>query len=346
MIIKGIAASLPSRQVSNEEVIDLIRHHSKAIFEGDLEHQLKIVLHLLKRTGLEERRWCNRHESPIDHVAMAVRKAFEQTYLRKEHIELLVYVGVGRGFLEPGNSHMIANALGFHHAQCFDIVDACMSWVRALELVDGLFKTGRYRNALVINAEFNTYKNGPLYPDNFALHNSEQITYTFPTFTIGEAATATLLTDDEPDNFKFHFTARPDLSELCTIPLHGYQRFCHPTDKIGKNGVLRFTSFGEALHKEGYNEITDIIKRTSKNTKSNTVFVHASSKKEWDTFGSVAGVQDMIHHVYPKTGNLVSASVPTAMHDAIEKGALKRGDKVTLWVGSAGMSFNTTHLTY
>ncbi|MDH5180192.1 MAG: 3-oxoacyl-ACP synthase [Gammaproteobacteria bacterium] len=346
MIIKSIAASLPERRVSNEEIIEIIRQHSTGHYDGDLDRRLKMVLNLLKRTGLKERRWCDRHESPIDHVAKAVRKVLEDSYLRRNHIELLIYVGIGRGFIEPGNSHVIANTLGFENAQCFDVVDACMSWVRALQLVDSLFKSGSYKNALVINAEFNMHENGPLYPDNFVLRNAEQLAYTFPTFTIGEAATATLLTPQEPDNFEFHFTSRPDLSDLCTIPMAGYKNFCHPSEKMGKNDILRFTSFGQELHKEGFNEIIEVFKKLTKGRVIDKVFVHASSKKEWDRFGNELGLTDKIHQIYPETGNLVSASVPTSIYNAKINNLISRGDELALWVGSAGMAFNATNFKY
>lgn len=342
MIIRGIGASLPDRCVGNEEVIDLIRQHSQKTFCGDLERLLAILLKLLQRTGLEQRRWCARHESPIDHVARAVRIAMQGSYLRLNQIELLIYVGVGRGFLEPSNAHMMASALGFDNAECFDVTDACMSWIRALHLVNNLFKTGSYKNAMVINAEFNMQTSTP----DFVLHNAEQLAYTFPAFTIGEAATATLLTPQAPENFEFHFSSRPDLADLCTIPLPGYEEFCHPTDRIGKNNAMHFTSFGEELHKAAYNESVKVFNRLSNKKALDAVFVHASSKKAWDEFGAKIGVRDKIHHVYHKTGNLVSASIPAAIFDAIESGALVRGNQLALWVGSAGMSFSAARLGY
>jgi 3-oxoacyl-[acyl-carrier-protein] synthase III len=268
------------------------------------------------------------------------------SYLQKNHIELLIYVGIGRGFLEPGNSHMIANALGFDKAQCFDIVDACMSWVRAMQLVDNLFKSGGYRNALIINAEFNTHQGGPLYPHNLNLRRRSQIEHTFPSFTIGEAATATLLIPSEPDNFEFYFSTRPDLSDLCTIPLKNYEGFCHPTEKIGKNGAMQFTSYGLDLHNHAHKEAVGVFEKMSKRKAIDNVFVHASSKKEWDKFGAKVGLSDKIHHVYPETGNVVSASIPVAMSDAINQGKLSRKNSVIFWVGSAGMSFSATRFRY
>jgi len=297
-------------------------------------------------SGLEERRWCARHESPIDHVAMACNRALAETYLQPHQIELLIYVGVGRGFMEPSNSHMMANALGFSHAQCFDIVDACMSWVRALQLVDSLFKSGSYRNALVINAEFNHWENGFLESNAFELKTKEQILYTFPSFTIGEAATATLLLPKEPDNFEFFFSAKQEFSDLCTIPVPGFEGYCHPTDKIGKRGPLQFTSFGLDLHKFADAGSREVFDKLSKKEDTDIVFVHASSKNEWDKYASNVGVQKKIYHVYPKTGNIVSASIPTAIEQAIIEKRLHRGDHAVFWVGSAGMSFNATKFTF
>ncbi len=346
MIIKSIASSLGSRRVSNDEVIELIKGRSTE-YRGDIRRATRIIKRLLTISGLEERRWCDRHEQPLDHVAMATNQALSACYLTPPYIDLLIYVGVGRGFLEPGNSHMIANVLGFHKAQCFDILDACMSWARALHLVDSLFKSGAYKNAIIINAEFNMIENGAFFPKNFALKNEEQIYYTFPSYSIGEAATATLLVPKEPENFEFNFSTRPDLADLCTIPMNGYEDFCHPNELIGANGPGQFTSFGIDLHKNAHNESIAVYKEMAKNHKQvDKIFVHASSKKEWDLYGQAIGIADKIYHIYPMTGNLVSASIPAAIVDAIKSDHLKRRERVVLWVGSAGMSFNATHFVF
>lgn len=277
---------------------------------------------------------------------MACNRALSESYLQPHQIDLLLYVGVGRGFIEPSNSHMMANALGFSNAQCFDIVDACMSWVRALQLVDSLFKTGPYRNALIINAEFNVSENSFLDNTNFKLGKEEEILYTFPYYTIGEAATATLLIPSDPDNFEFYFSAKQEFSDLCTIPVSGFKGFCHPTDKIGARGPMQFTSFGIDLHKFGNKEIVRIFDKLSKKEETDIIFVHSSSKNEWDKYATQAGVQDRVFHTYSTTGNIVSASIPTAIDQAEKSGKLTRGKKAALWVGSAGMSFNATKFAF
>ncbi|MYT34468.1 3-oxoacyl-ACP reductase, partial [Streptomyces sp. SID8354] len=51
------------------------------------------------------------------------------------------------------------------------------------------------------------------------------------------------------------------------------------------------------------------------------------------------GLGQVIHHVYDRIGNVVSASVPAAIESAISAGHLRPGQRAVGWVGSAGMSF-------
>ncbi len=136
MLIKNVAVSLPSRIVTNDEVADMIRFHSTG-YDGDIDRGIRTISrHCSTEAGSSTGAGATANESPIDHVAMATRKALSETCLRPEHIELFIYVGIGRGFLEPGNSHMMASTPGFINAECFDVVDACMSWTRAMSIID------------------------------------------------------------------------------------------------------------------------------------------------------------------------------------------------------------------
>jgi 3-oxoacyl-[acyl-carrier-protein] synthase III len=339
------AFSMPKRIVSNDEVIDIIRKRSADGYGGNLEHDLKMIRRFLVGSGLEERRWCADGEQPRDHIVAAIEAALDESQIAKDEIDLVIYVGIGKGFAEPGNSHIIAGSLGMHNAQCFDITDACMSWMRALHIVDTFFKAGIYKNALVINGEFLVTGNNYVYPDNYSLKYKDEIEYSLPSYTFGEAATATVLLPDNQGNFEFHFSARTDLYDLCTIPMDCYWRYCDVTNRIGKRSRA-LTSFGSELHQSSQPEVRTILKTLSKIDDIDLIFVHASSKKEWAIAATAMGVESKVHHIYPWTGNLVSASVPVAMRDALDKGILDRGKTVCFWVGSAGMSFGAAKFVY
>ena len=346
MIIESVAASFPSRKVSNTDVVDLIRRHSRQ-FDGDLDKGLRIVNTLLDRSGLVSRHWCAEGEQPIDHLNNAIGQALGDALCKPQDVELFIYVGIGGGFREPANSYMVARALGFTRAECFDVIDACMSWTRAMSLVDSLFKTRGYRSAMIVNAEFNMTHGGPLYPANFALEGPEQLEYALPSYTIGEVATATLLLPQRPDNFRFTFHSRPEFADLCTIPTEGFEGFCKPTYHIGRLGVGRFTAVGAALHQNLTRELPVLLAKAEvAESQADIVLTHSSSSTEWTKACEKHNFSQKIFHTYPNPGNIVSASIPTALARAKSEGRLERGTRVLSLMGSAGMSFAATTFAY
>lgn len=344
MKIQNVAASFPSRKVSNAEVVELVGRHSTN-FKGDLDKLSRIIKTLLDRSGLVSRHWCAPGERPLDHLAKVVTEALDGSALKPKDVDLFVYVGIGGGFREPANSYMVAKALGFSRAECFDVIDACMSWTRAMCLVDSLFKTRRYRSAMIVNAEFSMTQSGAGYPANFALENTEQFDYVLPTFTIGEAATATLLLPDDPDNFSFTFRSKPDYADLCTIPTEGFEGFCEPSYHIGRLGIGRFSALGAKLHEYLDQELPQVLQDANVGD-FDIAFTHSSSQAEWARYGEKCGIGDKIYHVYHRIGNVVSASIPAAMALARQDGRLRKGDRVLSWMGSAGMSFNVTTFNF
>jgi acyl-CoA:acyl-CoA alkyltransferase len=351
--IGGIAATFPGRVVSNDDILEMIATESRGSFRGDLEDSkiLQRVRQLLHYSGSRHRRWSRPDETPIRMLAEAISKALAEGGCGLADIDLLVYTGVGGGFREPANAYMVAHALGMRGTQCFDINDACNSWSRALQLVDHAFRAdGSVSRALVVNAEFNMYPGGPGVPDLFRLHDAGDIDSRFPAYTIGEAATATLLLKDPAREWEFHFASRPDLADLCVIPEKNYEGYCLlgledrrgvSSERIGRNGACRFTSFGSELSAHGLTAAVDVFRRLAVERGSiRRIFPHASSKRDWDNGAEVLGVRDLLFHIYPEYGNVVSASVPAGIALAKDKGEIQRGDRLVAWVGSAGMSFS------
>ncbi|MBL1075889.1 3-oxoacyl-ACP reductase [Nocardia sp. 2] len=347
MRLRSAVAGLPSRTVTNADILEMIAAHSSPGFEGDLDDTLRTVDSYLRFSGSRERRWLDTGERPIDLLKQAAKTALAQSELRATDIDLLIYTGIGRGFVEPGGSYHCAAALGADNAHCFDILDACMSWTRAMQVTESLMATGGYRAALIVNAEFSLRLGGAVFPHLFRLPRPQALASTFPAYTLGEAATATVLTAEDHEPWEFRFASRPDLAPLCNVPLEGYEGFCEPSDRLAANGIGYFTSFGFEMHETGLPDAYAVFDRLDIDPeKVAALFTHASSKRYWQMMADKVGLGEAIHHVYHRTGNIVSASVPAAIASAIEQGALQRGDRALGWVGSAGMSFAVFSFVY
>ncbi|HHQ49437.1 MAG TPA: 3-oxoacyl-ACP reductase [Acidobacteria bacterium] len=340
MRIESVKAAYPSRVVSNDDVLEMVSEHSEASLGDELGEALKRIKFYLHYSGSNTRNWLAEGERPIDFVATAVESALAQAGVAADEIDVVVYVGIGRGFLEPGGAYHVAAALGLTRAHCFDVIDACMSWTRAMQLVQSLFRGSEYRRALVVNAEFNMYRGGAIYPAVFKLPSVDAVEWTFPSFTLGEAATATVVEAEDDHPWRFEYSSRPDLADLCNIPIHGHEGYGVGSDRIARNGVGRFTSFGFDLHAEGNPEIIEVYRRLGvPREEIAAVYTHASSQREWSKMAEEVGIGDRVWHIYSKAGNVVSASVPAAIASSIEAGRVERGDRLVGWVGSAGMSF-------
>jgi 3-oxoacyl-[acyl-carrier-protein] synthase III len=340
MRIDSVKVAFPSVVVESSAVVEKIREHSAETLGRDLERTLALVERGLKLSGARRRRELADGETPIGLIEAAARAALDEADARPADVDLLIYVGIGKGFLEPSQAYFVAKALGLDRVECFDVLDACMSWTRAMRIAEALLNAGQYRKILVVNGEFNTYEGGPLFPAAYRLESLRALEHTFASYTIGNAATATLVSADPGRPWAWRARSRPDLADLCTVPSHAPGRFSPPSDKVGKNGPFQFTSYGQQLHEHAFAPAVELMRELLAEVKSvERIFVHASSFREWDKFAREVGVEDKVHHLYPEYGNLVSASIPAGLATAIEGGLVRRGDRLAGWVGSAGMSF-------
>ncbi|HXH07634.1 MAG TPA: 3-oxoacyl-[acyl-carrier-protein] synthase III C-terminal domain-containing protein [Vicinamibacterales bacterium] len=359
MWIAGIAASFPSRVVTNDDILELIAAESRDTFEGDLARSgvLRRIRRLLVHSGARSRRWLAPGETPIGLLAGAVERALAESRCDPADIDLLIYTGVGGGFAEPGNAHLVAHALGLRRTRCFDLVDACNSWARAVELTYHWFRSDpSLTRTLIVNAEFNMYPGGPGVPDLFRLRRATEVAWRFPAYTIGEAATATLLVNQAGPDWQFLSRSRPDLADLCHIPRQNYRGYCTigldgrgsaAGARLARNGPDRFTSFASELFAHAVPEAVNLLRQLPVDWKRVArIFPHASSKHDWDHGASLVGVRDLLFHIYPDYGNVVSASVPAAIALARDQGEIQRGDRLVWWIASAGMSFSVCSFVF
>ena len=258
MKIASLGYRVPSRKLSNDDLIDHIEAQNREVPWCKKKPYLKLVRKLLARTGAETRHWRDiaAGEKACDLILGAMGDALEQACMTSSDVDLLIYCGVGKGFLEPANAYFYARAKGMYRANCFDITDACMSWVRAIQTAYLMLRSGAVKTVMVINGECHLGLH-----DNWAIRDFRALEYTFPMYTIGEAATATVLVASE-DDWQFDYSSRPEFVDLCTIPLPGHTEFTEPSDKIGLNGINRFASFGRELFREAESILGELMLNT------------------------------------------------------------------------------------
>lgn len=347
MHISSVKLALPSRRVTNDEILALVRHHSRETFSGDLFRALELIRRLLDHSGAKGRYWLAEGEAPLSLISQAAEEALVESGMDPEEIDLMIYAGVDRGFVEPANAYFVAQALGMTRVNCFDVLDACNGWSRALHLVHSLFESGQYKRAMIVNGEFNMFEGGTINPGLFRLNRIEELEWSFAGYTLGEAAAVTVLIHDPEAEWDFRFSSRPDLADLCSVPEIGYQRYSLPSERVGRNGVMGFVSYSRDLYAEGVGELFQLFRELEPDVDTlKIVFPHAASERAWAEGAEQLGIGRLMYFIYPEHGNVVSASVPAGMALAVADGSLSRGDHFLALVGSAGMSFSAVSGVY
>lgn len=350
MIIKGTGSSVPKTIVSNDTIIDKVLTLSQNSFDGNILELKNILDTHLRFLGSNHRYVRGAGEKALDHVVRAGKDALIQAELTTDQIDLVIYTGVGRGFIEPAMAYVVADALNMKTPHCFDVLDACMSWIRALYIARSFLQNGLYKNIMVVSCEMNLKV---VSDQNYTFSSMEDLRFRLPTLTIGEAATATILsksTKERDEAWSFQFTSMPEGQNLCYIPLpwsddyafrplrksninHSFYSYYEDMAKLGHDRAIK-------LADQYFNKNQNILKRVKK------IFCHADQSLSYYLWAKNWGVEEKLDLIFPEYGNCASSSIPLAINLAQNRKELNRMDEVLCLVVSAGVSCACVHFKY
>lgn len=343
MRIAAVRHAVPSRRITNDDVIANLRARRSSEATARVEDFDTRVLQSLAMAGTDVRYALADNEHALDFAVQAGRDALAAAGMDPVDVDFLLYAGVGRGWIEPATAGVVQAELGLTNATGFDVMEACASWLRSLQVAHAYIRSGTYRRGMIVNAECGLYR---AYAD-WQITPGE-LDYRLATYTIGEAATATIITDDIPaDDFHFNLRTLGQHADLCMIPLGNVADFL-PSPPTDRHVPLRFFACSTEIFDVALRNIVSTFQsdRTLQERKYDIAFGHDATARISEAVTRALGVLPIYfptHHLY---GNTVSASVPLAMSLAIESHRLKRGDQVLIIVGSAGMSIGLASFTF
>lgn len=336
MRICSVAHALPSRLIRNEELIDRIVFESRRHLSPEDLHVLRRSLTaLFRKVGAVTRYHRAEGERAIDYGVVAARRALAAANLTPKNIDLLIYAGVTRGFLEPSTASVFQDAIGLSNATCFDILDACASWLRALDVAHHMLGRAADRNVMILNCEFNVHEYG-----SPAVESLEALKHLEAGFTIGEAATATIVSGSVEDcSYYATFRSFGEFSALCQIPLPNALQF--QSDGRRSYAPLRFFAHALELNARVVRALEQHYWSDERlwKSKPDIIFGHSAGLAATKNVARKLKLDVSSHYeIFPQYGNTASASLPLAMSLAFQEQALQRGRRVLLIMGSAGIT--------
>jgi 3-oxoacyl-[acyl-carrier-protein] synthase-3 len=328
--IAGLGHYLPQKVVTNEELIgQLIEASGKDIDVAGLKKKLDLNLAV-------KRHFKSGEENGIQMARAAIWKCLEKSGATAADIDLIIYCAMYRKHVEPAMAIYLQDEIGAVNANAFDVSNACMGFLNAIELAYFYIEAGRYDHVLIVGAE----ENSELIPMD--MFGGEVNNPGFSSLTIADGAAAMLLRKGprKKDFGLFDMHTYCEHKDVCKIRIgketHDLKLMVNSRKlaAVALNVMSKFIPAFVALA-EDYLGGVDIM------------FIHQVTGNQKKFCGGLSDeLFNKFYTTFPVVGNTGSVSVPLAMSLAEEEGRLKRGDRVVLLVGASGFSCGGTAFVY
>jgi 3-oxoacyl-[acyl-carrier-protein] synthase-3 len=324
--ILSTGSYLPKRIVTGAEVDDRL-----GLAHGKSEQM----------TGIAERRYVT-DETASQMGAFALMAALEKSGIRYEELDAIICASGSSEQAIPGTAALIQKALNRPEIPipCFDVNSTCLSFVTAFDLASSLLATGRFRTLAIVSTEIASVGLNPAQHEAYAL--------------FGDGAAAAIVTRPAPGEgsgvIHAHMKTFSEGAGYCRIEGGGTR--VHPKTERPDSEKFLFCMDGRKVFRlvlETIPEFFDEAMRECGLSLNDIALVvpHQASGNGMELVRRKLGIaQEKYMDILSKHGNMIAASIPLALHHAIEQGRIRRGDKVLLLGTSAGMSLGMVIFEY
>ncbi|HYZ28986.1 MAG TPA: beta-ketoacyl-ACP synthase 3, partial [Thermoleophilaceae bacterium] len=266
-----------------------------------------------RRTGIRERRRAAADARVADLAADAARAALNDAQLDAAAVDTVLVATLAPDELTPNAAPQVAHAIGATGAAAMDIGAACTGFVSGLTLGSALIEAHRARNVLVIGAEILSRFTNPDDRSTAGL--------------FGDGAGAVVLTPRQEsvvgsavlgsDGVAAPFIIAPRESGFITMD--GHETFKRAVATLASNAVQ--TAAANGL------ELDDI----------DLFVLHQANGRILSAVRETLRLApERVLDVIANVGNTSAASIPLALAEARERGALPDGARVLLGAVGAG----------
>lgn len=332
--IKDIEYFLPESVITNEDL------------NKDNENwDMRLVQ---ERAGVISRHIAKADQTALDLAAKACERLFTKKENNKRYIDGIIFCTQSPDYIMPPNSCILHKILDLPDSVfALDVNLACSGYIYGLAIAQGLVCSGISKNILLVNAD--TYS-------KYINKDDRSVRVLF-----GDAAAVSWITKSD--------SLRGIVDIHCATAGKYYDKFIIPAGgcrmpKSKKTSMKHVDSSGnkrtlENIYMDGMGilgfvnskvprQVTQILRKNRLKVSDVDLFVfHQASKLALDSFVRLLNVDpDKVFRNLSTIGNTVSASIPIALKDAVDKGRLSIGDKVVISGFGAGLSWGTAIINW
>lgn len=320
VILSGVGSFVPERRMTNEDLSAFVETNDEWI---------------QSRTGIKERRIAQAGETTLDLAERAALRAIERSGVSLDAIDIVIVATITPDMPFPATACLLQARLGLGQVMAFDLEAACSGFTYALQVAEGLLRTGRHRHALVVGAE----------------KISSILDWTDRTTCVlfGDGAGAAVLSQsDVPGVGIVDCLSRSDGSDPSLLCLPAGGSAMPATGESVAQGQHFLKMRGRDLFKvvvKVVNQLCrDILERNGlKSSDLRCIIPHQANMRMIESMAKYLEVPSELFFVnLERYGNTSAASVPIALEEALGTGFIRTGDYVLLVAFGAGLTWSTT----
>jgi len=312
---------VPERVVTNEELTTLMDTSDEWIQQ---------------RSGIAERRWVADGQGPSDLARVAAERALERAELSASDLDCIIFATLSPDHFFPGSGVFLQRKLGIKDIPCLDVRNQCSGFIYGLSVADAWIRAGAYNRILLVGAEVHST-------------GMEKSTAGRDTAVLfGDGAGAAILgpTDDPQRgvlSVHLHADGRHAEKLWMEYPACAYDPWM--SVEYFEEGRVMPRMEGREVFKHAVVRMPQAIKEALEATglsleDVDIVIPHQANLRITQAVQKSLGLPDeKIVSNIQKYGNTTAASIPIALHEAVEEGRITPGDLVCLTAFGSGFTW-------
>lgn len=315
----GITATgqcYPDRIVSNQDLAKIVDTSDEWI---------------TTRTGIKERRWVEPGTGSSDLGVGALKMALKNRGMEASELDAIIACTVTPDMAFPCTAALIQNKIGATKAFGFDLNAACSSFLFGLSTAASLVASGAYKKIAVVGCDVMTSIADKADRNTIVL--------------FGDGAGAVIVEEVEEGFGILDYESRIDGSGapfLC-MPAGGSLKPATAETVAAKEHFIH--QQGQEVYKNAVREMAEVsrlmLDRNAIDPKDLVLFVpHQANNRIMEAAAKRLELpfERMANNI-TYYANTTSATIPTAMHQSLEAGKVKKGDYVVFAAFGAGFTW-------
>lgn len=309
----------------------------RVVTNADLEGMMDTSDEWIRqRSGIEERRWVEPGQAGSDLALDATRMALERAGMEPDEIDCIVVATLSPDHFFPGGGVYLQRKLGVPEIPALDVRNQCTGFLYGLSIADAWVKTGAYRRVLLVGTEVHStgLQRTTEGRDTAVLFgDGAGVVILGPAGEEGRGVLAVRIHADGRHAEKLWMEAPASAYDPLISADYVEKRMTYPTmegREVFKHATVRMPeAVDEVLEATGHS-IEDV----------DLVIPHQANLRISQAVQKRLGLPDeKVYSNIQRYGNTTAASIPIALHEAVEEGRVGPGSLVCLTAFGSGFTW-------